>query len=317
MLPNWQGENMRSQRRFRCYFRLRRGRTAFTLIELLVVIAIIALLMAILLPIASRVRKQAQTLGCRSKLRQWGSLFAAQAVANPGETIILPYAVPSGPNGAGFAPADDAAAWIPGTKSYDWEGSLERRYGPQVPDLLLCPAASRLGRRPKEGPTAPWRPWGYGDTFSARWAELPKPNGLRKNSYGHNDRALFLGSSTVPALARQITLDTKGAASVPILFDCADWYGGGGPFDPPPPYELPGGVDPWVAGGQWGSVCINRHNGGINCLFLDWSVRKVGLKELWTLHWGGPGYDTAGPWTTRGGVRPENWPLWMRRFKDY
>ena len=30
-------------------------------------------------------------------------------------------------------------------------------------------------------------------------------------------------------------------------------------------------------------MCINRHHGGINMLFADWSVRKVGLKELWTL----------------------------------
>jgi len=28
-------------------------------------------------------------------------------------------------------------------------------------------------------------------------------------------------------------------------------------------------------------------------------------------------WDTAGPWTKRGGVKPEDWPPWMRRFKDY
>jgi hypothetical protein len=49
---------------------------------------------------------------------------------------------------------------------------------------------------------------------------------------------------------------------------------------------------------------------------MDWSVRKVGLKELWTLKWHGQ-YDTDGPWTKRGGVKPEDWPQWMRRFKDY
>ena len=49
--------------------------------------------------------------------------------------------------------------------------------------------------------------------------------------------------------------------------------------------------------------CMDRHDGGVNCLFLDWSVRKVGLKELWTLKWVKP-WPTAGPWTKRGGVRP-------------
>jgi hypothetical protein len=50
--------------------------------------------------------------------------------------------------------------------------------------------------------------------------------------------------------------------------------------------------------------------------FLDWSVRKVGLKELWTLQWH-KAYKTDGPWTRAGGVMPENWPAWMQPLKDY
>ncbi len=64
------------------------------------------------------------------------------------------------------------------------------------------------------------------------------------------------------------------------------------------------------------NVCINRHEGAINILFMDWSVRKVGLKGLWLHKWD-PEFDTAGPWTKAGGVAPEDWPAWMRRFKDY
>ena len=60
---------------------------------------------------------------------------------------------------------------------------------------------------------------------------------------------------------------------------------------------------------------MNRHNGGINSLFMDWSVRKVNLKQLWGLKWH-RGYDTTGPWTRAGGVRPEDWPKWMRRFRN-
>jgi hypothetical protein len=54
----------------------------------------------------------------------------------------------------------------------------------------------------------------------------------------------------------------------------------------------------------------------VNGLFLDWSVRKVGLKELWTLKWNRQ-YDTTNVWTKAGGVQPDDWPEWMRNFKDY
>jgi len=62
-------------------------------------------------------------------------------------------------------------------------------------------------------------------------------------------------------------------------------------------------------------ACVNQHYGRINALFMDWSARKIGLKELWTLKWHRY-YDTCGAWTKCGGVRPEDWPKWMRKFRD-
>ncbi len=107
------------------------------------------------------------------------------------------------------------------------------------------------------------------------------------------------------------TCDVRGAGTVPVFFDTA-WYHSGCPdFVGPPPFDT--GLLPDIQG--W-PMCINRHDGGVNVLFMDWSVRKVGLKELWTLKWS-KRFNTAGPWTTRGGARPEDWPQWMRRFKDY
>jgi prepilin-type processing-associated H-X9-DG protein len=59
-----------------------------------------------------------------------------------------------------------------------------------------------------------------------------------------------------------------------------------------------------------GYFCTIRHQDSLNGLFLDWSVRKVGLKELWTLNW-------CADFNRAGGVKPEDWPPWMRNLKDY
>ena len=54
--------------------------------------------------------------------------------------------------------------------------------------------------------------------------------------------------------------------------------------------------------------CVNRHIGFINMSFADWSARKVGLKELWTLKWH-RSFNTES-------LAPV-WPDWMSRFQDY
>jgi prepilin-type processing-associated H-X9-DG protein len=101
----------------------------------------------------------------------------------------------------------------------------------------------------------------------------------------------------------------RRAAGVPLLLDGA--YPSGSPTDEclPPIAEENGG-------GGMSLFCMNRHSAHINALFLDWSVRKVGLKELWTLKWY-ESFNTTGPWTKVGGVTPDRWPPWMRGFKDY
>jgi prepilin-type processing-associated H-X9-DG protein len=106
----------------------------------------------------------------------------------------------------------------------------------------------------------------------------------------------------------------KDTTNVPVLMDSSWAAGLPDSNDPPPKYDDYRGAQE----GSWAmhDFCINRHDGGINGLFMDWSVRKVGLKELWTLKWHRK-YDTAGPWTKASGVRPQDWPKWMRRFRDY
>ena len=111
------------------------------------------------------------------------------------------------------------------------------------------------------------------------------------------------------------TIDHKGLSNIPVMGD-GTWQSDGQPYehDRPPAFE--GEPRGGVAADEIRIFCINRHNGFVNHLFMDWSTRKVGLKELWTLKW----YtrcNIAGPWTKGGMVAPEDWPEWMRSFRDY
>ncbi len=251
----------------------------FTLIELLVVISVIVLLMAILLPALQRVRKQARTVVCQANLKQWGSLLALYVEDNKG---LFPRT---------FAPTH----WFLGRSLLSVD--KPRLDGVEIKGILCCPAAIRPS---VDG-------WS-GSTFEA-WERTYRDLSFR-GSYGFNKwllRGPFDESNPSPWEGIYV-FSLRGRGNIPTLLDSTN--PDGNPLDrfSPPDWE--------GFGSGWGAFCINRHNGYVNGLFLDWSVRKIGLKELWTLKWNTE-FDTAGPWTKAGGVLPEDWPVWMRKFKDY
>jgi len=87
------------------------------------------------------------------------------------------------------------------------------------------------------------------------------------------------------------------------------------PTDHPPEYD--GNVAVEFNQNEMKRFCLNRNqNGTTNGVFVDWSVREIGLKELWKLKWHRR-FDINGLWTQAGGIQPSDWPMWMRRFKDY
>jgi len=269
-------------------------RRGFTLIELLVVIAIIALLMAILMPSLQRAQHQAKTVTCQALLNQWGHIWLMYCQDNDGY----------------FCECGDLG-WKRGT----WVIALRPQYRTRS-GILKCPMAVKRRLGPG-GNLAE-----YGGPFNSY---VMGPRGIydrqEESSYGANN---WLYNPT-PGQTGNIqgrpiewnwkTMHVKGANNIPIFADTM-WRGGG-------PYEVGTRGDPPEFGGQWVDYdremkhfCIDRHNGFVNHLFMDWSVRKIGLKELWKLKWHRQ-FDTNGPWTKTGGVQPADWPQWMGNFKEY
>jgi prepilin-type N-terminal cleavage/methylation domain-containing protein len=253
----------------------------FTLIELLVVIAIIALLMAVLMPSLQRSRKQAKTLMCQSQLKQWGLIFSMYTQDNQER---LPTWLESGSN------------WWPMQLKNIW--SHYRQSDP----LFVCPRANKPKPVLNQGGS---HDWSNGSTFEA-WTLVNKEHNVRVDgSYGVNPWCQFPAESAENQNLYWKTALVKTASQVPMVMDSMSWWANSGTADPLPPAQ----EDQWVSGTL--QSCISRHEGTVNGLFMDWSIRKIPLKQLWTFKWH-PQFNTSGPWTGVGDPQSVDWPEWMR-----
>jgi prepilin-type N-terminal cleavage/methylation domain-containing protein len=264
----------------------------FTLIELLVVIAIIALLMAILMPALQRVRKQARSVACLSKLKQWGIFFSMYADDYNGKFM------------RGFT-ASPANRWVYALGDYyKWDD-----------EFTCCPNA-----------TKPWvdeygvdsgaEGTGVGATMAWGYINQGHWKKQMKGSYGINGWVVDAPAGSEPHNGNPNMFwrgpTVAGAGYVPLFLEAQRYNGWALETDTPPPFD----GERWNDNAQMGRYCLNRHDGFAGCLFLDYSARKVGLKEMWTLKWHKE-YNQAGPWTTGGGIVSSDWPEWLQRFKDY
>ena len=261
--------------------------SGFTLIELLVVIAIIALLMSILMPSLTRVRKNAKTTICIMNLKTWGLMIQMYSDDNNGSMH-------------GLHVGDTA-----------WQTAYRDFYEDQ-PKIRCCPEAVKPGTDKQGNPTNaknPYSAWGifgpneyygfkqgdYGSYGENGWIQ----NGVEDNEYfgpGNYWKTPYVkGASEAPAFLGAVWMHTiiGGSYAAALENEYAPW-------------------DDSQTGGI-GRVTVNRHNGYLGSSFLDFSARKVGIKELLKVKWHRR-FDTNKWYEQQEDL---GWPDWMANFKDY
>ncbi len=237
-------------------------------------------------------RRRAKEMGCQSNLYQWAGIFQGY-IAQSGGTFI------TGPN---LSPN----WWVRNLKDQDKDWKRMR--------IWFCPEATT--------PTTDESGKLTSGLSSLKVWGIFKGTGLGPNgicgSYGVNGYVIpiLAGTRYESGVAASDgwgdIFHVANADRVPLFIDALRFDLWPLSTDTPPEIESL----PWSTINHLRRCCINRHEGSVNCLFVDGSVRKMGLKELWTLKWH-KSFNTAGPWTKAGGVLPNDWPLWMREFKDY
>lgn len=258
---------------------MEKTKKGFTLIELLVVIAIIAMLLAVIVPSLRMAKDQAKKTICQSNLKQWGVIWYMYLEANK-SVFPTPW--------SGSA-ANNKQHWFSVTRPYYQDPDIRCCASAANPDKKGVTTFNTWGPMPAATPTDWWEEGDYGSYALSSWTMNP-PTGA----------TTFLGAPVEYYWGKRTAV--KNPSAVPLMAD-AMWVDGWPDYiDTPPTSEGVGGT------GNMNRFCLNRHNGYAGVLFMDYSIKMVGLKSLWSLKWHRL-YDTG------YAEKSITWPEWMAKFK--
>src|SRR4030042_1566221 len=228
--------------------------------DLVVVLICLIFLLANLAAISEGGRKRAQAAVCLSNLHKWGQIFQAYTADNDGffhartlgsisgyvrlwPYVYKPYYIDKMMR---FCPTATDPVLSTGPFA-TWNYPLFGSYRPTLDPSLLMPGESEYD--PQTGTVT---------------------NGYFTGSYGMDryvENVKGGPAGTDPAYWRRAGV--KGAAQVPVLMDCMFLYYWPSSTAEPPEYD-----GAWIPPDmKW--ICINRHTGDINTVFLDFSPGKV------------------------------------------
>jgi len=178
-------------------------------------------------------------------------------------------------------------------RDLDWIEPL-RRYV-QNDKLYLCVSAQETMAEGGRHPFAAWEDVAEGIT----------------SSYGINQ---WINNFNVEEGGRKPenlwkTMNVRGGENAPIMGDCGEDGATAQHCDGPPEFDGQIYLHEPQDEDEIRNFCVNRHNGAMNMAFINFSVRRVGLKELWELDWSRDWNPVNQP--------PPDWPNWMRNMKDY
>jgi prepilin-type processing-associated H-X9-DG protein len=212
---------------------------------------------------------------------------------------------------------------------YDWNGgefvegawlTMMKPYYERF-DMCLCPSTTKTWRDGVyRGPYTGWDFRTLWEGGASMWEWYPYYEVDGERSYGSYAKNTWISDGM--ELGDEESLEwfyrnvyVSNGNEIPLMGDSNFLLGFPTFYDEPANFRNHPPV--CGCGGEINRWNADRHSKAINMVFLDWSARKVGLRELWMLKWNRQ--------TTEAGVSgwgnlyvipdpddPEMWPEWMR-----